>query len=770
MTTKVLLGLVGLLLTSSIFAQTATVFGSVVDTETNEVLIGATLYVKSSQTGTVTSLDGTYELTAPEGKQTLVLNYLGYQAVEKTVLLKAGQRLELNWTIGESPTILDVATVTSGRYEKPLGEVTVSLEVIKPALLENSNQSSLDGVLEKIPGVSIVDGQPNIRGGSGFSYGAGSRVLLLVDDIPILQSDAGFPNWDDIPIENIEQVEVIKGAASALYGSSAMNGIINVRTGFARAEPETAFSTFGRLYDAPKQENAAWWKNTDVLPYESGTSLRHARKLGDFDLVLSGYYYNQQSYERANFDKYGRFTTSLRYRASDRLSFQINTNYNQGSGNGYFFWAGIDSLLYTGAPGVSSRTRPTRYNIDPSITYFTENGERHRLIGRFYSVSNQNSDSRSNESDLFYGEYQFQKKWDKAGLVVTSGLVGQGSSVSAELYGDTTYTSRNYAGYVQLEKKFFNRLNLSAGARYEYNELNSPALVAGIEIPDGKTTESKPVFRVGANYRVGKTSFFRASWGQGYRYPTIAEKFITTDLGGVRISPNPLLESETGWTTEIGLKQGIKIRNFSAFADVSAFWSEYQNMMEFSFENLFITGFQSLNIGDTEIKGVELSIGGQGKLLGGQTSVIAGVTLLDPTFKEWDTSAPAPNTLGTPAQRNVLLSSNREDNILKYRNRQSAKLDIETQWGNFSFGIAGIYNSRVENVDWIFEALVVPELEEWRTQETGYLVANVRTAYRFGEIFKLSLLVDNANNALYTQRPGLLAAPRSLAMRLDAKF
>ena len=65
----------------------------------------------------------------------------------------------------------------------------------------------------------MVSSQPNIRGGSGWSYGAGSRVLLLVDDIPALQADAGLAQWDDIPVENIAQIEVVKGAASALYGS-----------------------------------------------------------------------------------------------------------------------------------------------------------------------------------------------------------------------------------------------------------------------------------------------------------------------------------------------------------------------------------------------------------------------------------------------------------------------------------------------------------------------------------------------------------------------
>ena len=87
--------------------------------------------------------------------------------------------------------------MTAGKFEKPLGEVTVSLDVLKPRLIQNTNATSVDNVLVKVPGVTIVDGQASIRGGAGFSYGAGTRVLILVDDIPALQADAGFPNWSD---------------------------------------------------------------------------------------------------------------------------------------------------------------------------------------------------------------------------------------------------------------------------------------------------------------------------------------------------------------------------------------------------------------------------------------------------------------------------------------------------------------------------------------------------------------------------------------------
>ena len=74
------------------------------------------------------------------------------------------------------------------------------------------NATSLDMILEKTSGISILDGQPSIRGGSGFSYGVGSRVLMLVDDLPMISGDAGDIKWNYLPVENINQIEIIKGS------------------------------------------------------------------------------------------------------------------------------------------------------------------------------------------------------------------------------------------------------------------------------------------------------------------------------------------------------------------------------------------------------------------------------------------------------------------------------------------------------------------------------------------------------------------------------
>ena len=122
---------------------------------------------------------------------------------------------------------------------KKLKEVTVSVDVINARIIENKNCVTLKDVLRNAPGVQITDGQLNIRAGSGWTYGAGSRVLVMIDDMPLLSADQGEVLFNMVPLENVEQVEIIKGASSALYGSSALNGIVNVRSKMPGLKPET---------------------------------------------------------------------------------------------------------------------------------------------------------------------------------------------------------------------------------------------------------------------------------------------------------------------------------------------------------------------------------------------------------------------------------------------------------------------------------------------------------------------------------------------------
>src|SRR6266571_4378268 len=97
-------------------------------------------------------------------------------------------------------------------------------------LTASSTVATVDEAVNKAPGVLFLNGQVNIRGSSGFVEGLGSRVLLLVDGVPANQGDRGGIDWDMVPVDIVERVEVVKGAGSSLYGSAAFGGVINLIT------------------------------------------------------------------------------------------------------------------------------------------------------------------------------------------------------------------------------------------------------------------------------------------------------------------------------------------------------------------------------------------------------------------------------------------------------------------------------------------------------------------------------------------------------------
>ncbi|MBK9554818.1 MAG: TonB-dependent receptor [Bacteroidetes bacterium] len=726
-------------------SQTAIFSGIITDANTKEPLIGATVFL-NNQTGTATDIDGSFKIVTTPGDYTFTASYVGYDKQSASITLTERASLVLDIALKPVDGILNTIVVTGSKFEKKLGEETVTIDVIKSDLIQHTNDVKLDQTIQRIPGVSVIDGQANIRGGSGYSYGAGSRVLLLMDDLPILTGDAGFPTWDFIPMENIQQVEIIKGAASALYGSSALNGIINVRTAYPTSEPVTKLSFFSGVYNSPADTAQKWW--ADDFPFFSGANFAHRQKFGKFDLVTGAYVYTQDSYLKEIYQRRGRYNINTRYRINNNLAVGLNVNAQVNRSSSFFFWDGIDSGLYVAAPGTTAFNQGFKITVDPFLNWYDEHGNRHKILSRYYGNHNKTiTTEQSNFNDLFYGEYQYQKHLDKYALVISSGVLASYAMVSAELYGDSTYNTSNEAVYLQLDKKWFDKLNVSGGVRYEFNQ------IAGLK-------ESRPVFRLGANYQVANYTFIRASWGQGYRFPTIAEKYISTSVTGLSIYPNPDLTSETGWSGELGVKQGVKISNWQGMIDVSGFISEYDNMMEFTFGYYPFPGFMSLNIGDTRIMGGEISFIGEGKIGTVPTTLIAGYTYIDPKFKDFDSI------------QNALSSA--DYNVLKYRFRHTVKFDVESTIKKFRVGVTCNYNSFMEAVDAAFVDPIIPAinlyiidgLQQYRDEHAdGDLVIDIRLAYNINANSEVSLLCNNVLNREYSSRPAMMDAPRNFTLK-----
>ncbi len=746
-------------------AHAQVIKGKITSSKNGEALPGVAI-VADGKTGVTSDSIGNYQLDLLPGTHNLMVRLITFRQTEKTVVVNENESIVLNFSLEQDARDLGIVVISAGKFEQRLEDVTVSMEVLKPALIENRNSITMEEAVDYIPGVNIVDGQANIRGGSGWSYGAGSRVQILVDDLPQLTADASDAKWNFLPVENVEQVEVIKGASSVLFGSSALNGVINVRTAYPRDTPLTKVNMFSGFYDkafiTTDRKYSLSYQNDPS--FFSGLNFSHSRKIKQLDLVIGGNAFKDNGYREGENEKRIRFNFNTRYNFGLKgLSAGINFNTMITNASIFFLWKNDTSGAYIPALNTLSESKTYRTNIDPYITYTGRNGASHRLRLRWFNTTNKNNTNQDSRGDLYYSEYQFQKKF-KNEITLTTGVVSIFSVVRSQLYND--HDGSQYAAYLQGDYKI-HRITLSAGMRVEESKVDT--------ITDTWT----PVFRSGVNYHVFGETYLRASIGQAYRFPSIAERFVKTSISGVFIFPNPELKPEKGLSVEAGLKQGFQIGDWKGFVDAAVFQNNYSNMMEFAFAqwgditNLLQSfGFKSVNVGKTRIKGIEFSITGEGPLLGEiRIATQAGYTYLDPRQITYD------SLYITKIGKGNVKGSDSTD-FLKYRSRHMIKGDLEVSRKKAAIGFSLRYTSRMENIDKIFnegllDAAFPPGLgigDYRKYHKGGDLVVDCRVSYDVVKSIRLSFLVKNIFNHIYMQRPADMQPPRTFTLQVSAKF
>lgn len=825
------------------YSQNAKLAGKVTE-ENGDGLMSANVVIDASKGwAAVTDLDGNYEINLPAGTYTVLLKYIGKEEQKIKVTLTADEKKTLNVVMQEKQQMIDVVVVTGSKYEKKMSEETVSMDVVKGSSLQSQNITSLDGGMNRVPGVTIADGQVNIRGGSGWSYGAGSRVLVLVDDLPLLSADAADAKWSIVPMENVEQVEVIKGAASALYGTGALNGIINVRTAYPVNEPYTKATVYTGIYGPPsKTPKMAWWGSKS--PISGGVNLAHRQKFGQNDLVL-GMAYDANSGYLDSSDSYAvRGNVKYRYRFKNipGLNMGINLSAYYSWGKTFFFWNGIrtvngvnvDSLAYKPYGGTITQYKSYRYTVDPFIDYFDKKGNHFKFNGRFFNSTNTNNTGQGSVPNRYYGEFQYHRKFEfkkfdfnfVAGTVAAYDDVNPPKGATGSLFGKNN--SFNYSVYAQTDFKFFKKLSITLGARWEYFKMthyveDSTKVYSGTDSSYSRYQRKEsvqnslkdlpyPLFRIGVNYQAAEATFIRASFGQGFRYPTIAERYISTSVGPLYIAANPVLTPEKGYSAEVAIKQGFKIsKDWTGYADASFFWNQYDNMMEFTFGRFGNfgsptggLGFASQNVGKTRILGTELIFAGQGKIGPVGLQFVAGYNFIDPRSLNWNDSLSLynyqgiklTNISGAYNQANLPdsgytaisygMTSSTKDNLLKYRNRHTLKLDVTLTWKGIEWNTNLQYSSYMENIDYAFTSPIFKiiggtafgGLEQYRNEKAaikvgkgkGDIVWNMHWAYNFKQGVRVAFLVKNLLNWEYSPRPAYMEAPRNYQIQLSYTF
>lgn len=803
---RYLLGAVLLCSSSLSFSQqTGFLKGTVVLAESEEGAIGAivTAYRVDQQAGrTVTDVSGNYTMELEEGTYRVTCQVAGMITDTAVADITTDQVTKLDFELSENVEVLDQVVVSAGKFDQKLEDLTVSMEIIKPDLIENKNATSIESALNQAPGLTIMDNEPQIRGGSGFTFGVGSRVAIVVDGMPLITGDAGRPEWSFVPVENIEQIEVIKGAASVLYGSAALSGVINIRTKYPRIKPITKFNFTSGVYSAPAQANK-WWTQAPVY---TGLNFLHSRIVKkNLDVVIGGNLFYDHGYigppgiddpiiidsltdfTENDLKQYrARLNFNLRYRFPNikGLSVGLNGNGMIARTNFALAWLDDSTNIYRAYPGAISLQEQKIFNLDPYITYHSKGGVQHSLRTRIFATDNVITNNQSNSSILLFGEYQMQRKFVQFDeLNFTGGVSGTRTSSTAQLYagnGRPNNFITNISGYAQLDKKLWEVLNVSAGVRFEYFKMNEQESVV------------KPVVRAGASLKVTEGTIVRASYGQGYRFPTIAERFILTSLGTFGVFPNPDLQPETSANTELGIKQGYKIGDdlIYGYFDLAGFVQNYENTIEYLFgiwdQTVAPYGFKFLNTGSTRVRGVDISwVASTNPKASWQLTLLAGYTYVLPVSLQPDyvygfDNAPAgPNALSYNST-----SIDTTDYLLKYRYKHSGKIDVQLSHKGFSVGYSMRFFSKMQNIDSAFVLLedltaavpIFPNfygVDYWQNSQSGIFIHDFRASYTFNlkeSELRVAVVIDNLLNKEYALRPAKIEAPRKSAIQIVYKF
>jgi outer membrane receptor protein involved in Fe transport len=801
-----LLGAVALM-PAYFFAQRIT--GKVVDASGGDPIVGARVEGSGGEKA-LTNFDGEFVLEAASLPVTLVTTYVGYTPDTLVVKTPGNYRIKLV----SSDKMLKTVVVSAGRRAQEIEEVPISMEIIRPDLIDSKGFTDLEQVVDQTPGVYAMDGQVSIRGGSGYAYGVGSRVMLLWNGMPLLTGDVGDIKFNAIPMENASQIEVLKGASSVLYGSGALNGVVSLTERDPSPDGEVRVKLQGGIYDNPRRESLRWWSRNPMLGMAEAFYGKMHDRVG-YTIAINGF--TTEGYRQGETENRARISGTLLYRPKKLSNLRAGLGYNvQWQKTGlYIIWEN-DSLAYQPSGGAdpfdtnSNSTlivnRGLRINVDPYVKYIDKKGNTHNLRTRIYWIDNvalTNTD-QSNGSTTYFTDYQFQNK-NKVNGILTTGISNSYVQVRANLFGQNT--SFNPALYLQYEQKLWEKLTLVGGLRAEYFEQNGRRGDSDFSLGN-MTLPVYPILRAAANYNLFKATFLRASFGQGVRYPSVAERYTFTNVGALNIFPNPDLKRETGWASEIGVRQVFRIgKNWKGLLDVAGFINQYDNMIEYAF-GIFDTetyarlnpnpddpndpdlirfnqlisqgmaqgltasqvvaqmvGFQATNAEKARITGVEFSFSSEGKIGDVELRTLMGYTYMNPISLNND-----------PEYRKTF--SDTTSTLLKYRFNHLVKGDVEAIYKGVSLGISCRYNSFMRNIDAIFEedligdgTYILPGLKEYRERNNkGFAVWDIRVGYKFAKHYSVAFMVNNFLNTEYMTRPGDIQAPRHYMLQFMFKL
>ncbi len=715
-----------LIISCLVWAQSGRITGNVTS-EDGAPLIAANVIIKGSLIGTATDSEGAFSFeNLKPGKYIIEVSMVGFKKYISDQFQIANSELSLQIVLEKQSFQIDQVVVTAGKHEQDISELPVSALVINADQFSDKGFTEIDDALRYAPGVNVTLDQVSIRGSSGYSRGAGTRVLVAIDGIPLYTGDTGEIIWEVVPVTEIQRVEIIKGAASSLYGSTAIGGVINVITKDIASGPLTYIRSYVGVYDKPAYNEWDWSGGRRLY---NGLTLAHSNKFGNLGISFSLSRIEDQSYRQGGWSKRYAGFLKAKYNFSENTGLTFLANgYTQDKGT-FNFWKDSRNALVPPDGDQGQRIPSDRLLYSLTFEDVLNDKLNYKINTSLYRTfwKDDSESLNSSSTNLYRAEMQTEYKIIDQ-LLTINGIEGTYGKVKSNIFSDPE--SRNIGAYTHWEYKFDFPLTLTFGTRFDYGKLDTL----------GSFSALSPKF--GLNYNLTESTIIRSSIGRGFRAPTLAEAFTSTQASGVPVKPNPNIDPETSYTVEFGVNQ-----NFSDFLnlDLALFQNEYYDFIEPRIDTTEISNPFVIfdNVPRARIQGAELN------------------SIFDLT------------NLNTEIRLSYMYLWARDveqKKTLKYRPRHLAYASITYSPGIFEFGFDFRYWSKVEEIDFeLIEFNFVPDGEK----RVDVYVLDYRTSvnlYSMGLPAKVSLNANNLLNYNYIEMIGNISPIRNFSLNLELVF
>lgn len=506
-----------------------------------------------------------------------------------------------------TPHVLDTIVVTGTRSEKRLLDSPIRTEIINQDELKRTNATTLKDALKNIPGILLRE----IHGKSGYEISlqglSSDQVLVLIDGLPLAASTGSTVDLSQYLIGGIDHIEVIKGAASAQYGSSAMGGVINIITN----KVQEGISVSGQVDIGSYGKQNANGKSASInnhhqkISIEAANATLKGRLLAD-QLSSDGFAVKPSDYPlQGDEQKRQQYTLYGAWQPNDQ--FMLWTDFNQYKEKDHqkdlLFVSPFNLKQYKVEDIERQRISAGSQlqlldlgKIDLKAVHETYDTTSVQTVDGFLSALRNSKQENNHFSSQFSFPTWHKQNW-QFGYDWHEEKLEQSNNGKFEMQGGKAQRDR-HEFYLQNDLNLLKNLDAVLGWRFQNDD----------------DFGNHNAFKLSTKYRAydhnNLLADLRFSYGQGYRVPNLKERFYSFDhshLGYVVIG-NPNLKPESSDSYQLGLSL---VQNEVWNADINLFWNDVKDLIQTDYDNASsnngITLYSYSNVAKAQTKGIESS-------------------------------------------------------------------------------------------------------------------------------------------------------------------